>query len=132
MALARGSLGNPWLFAQLLGVRAAEPSRAEILAELDWVLDCAVDHLGADRAGRYLRKFYPWYVDRLGAGKPLQDGLQRRRDDRSGARFAARLLTGVSALPKSAFRTLSILMRPRGTGVHSLDLSSARFPPSRC
>ena len=24
------------------------------------------DHLGVDRAGRYLRKFYPWYADRLG------------------------------------------------------------------
>jgi hypothetical protein len=26
----------------------------------------AEDHLGVDRAGRYLRKFYPWYADRLG------------------------------------------------------------------
>ena len=75
--LARGSLGNPWLFEQLLGVRVDEPSRAEILAEIDWVLDSAVEHLGVERASRYLRKFYPWYVDRLGAGKPLQDGLQR-------------------------------------------------------
>jgi len=41
------------------------------------VLDSAVEHLGVERASRYLRKFYPWYVDRLGAGKPLQDGLQR-------------------------------------------------------
>ena len=38
--LARGSLGNPWLFEQLLGVGArASPSREEILAELDWVID---------------------------------------------------------------------------------------------
>ena len=77
VALARGSLGNPWLFEQLLGVRDVEPTRAEILAEVDWVLDRAVEHLGAERAARYLRKFYPWYVDRLGAGKPLQDRLQR-------------------------------------------------------
>ena len=41
------------------------------------MLDSAVEHLGAERAARYLRKFYPWYVDRLGAGKPLQDRLQR-------------------------------------------------------
>jgi tRNA-dihydrouridine synthase len=47
--LARGSLGNPWLFEELLG----------------------------DRTGRYLRKFYPWYVERLGGDKALQDGLQR-------------------------------------------------------
>ena len=28
-------------------------------------MDRAVEHLGAERAGRYLRKFYPWYVERL-------------------------------------------------------------------
>jgi tRNA-dihydrouridine synthase B len=77
VALARGSLGNPWLFEQLLGVRVGEPTRAEVLTEIDWVLDSAVEHLGAERAARYLRKFYPWYVARLGAGKPLQDRLQR-------------------------------------------------------
>jgi tRNA-dihydrouridine synthase B len=75
--LARGSLGNPWLFEQLLGVRAGEPEREEILAELDWVIDRACEHLGPERAGRYLRKFYPWYVERLGGGKALQSELQR-------------------------------------------------------
>jgi tRNA-dihydrouridine synthase B len=77
VALARGSLGNPWLFSQLLGERESEPTRSEILAELDWVLDRAVEHLGAERAARYLRKFYPWYVERLGADRALQDALQR-------------------------------------------------------
>ncbi len=80
IALARGSLGNPWLFSQLLGTRAEDPTREEILAELDWVMERAVQHLGAERAARYLRKFYPWYVERLGAGKELQDGLQRAPD----------------------------------------------------
>jgi len=74
--LARGSLGNPWLFEQVLGTREDEPDRDEILAELDWVIDRAVEHLGAERAGRYLRKFYPWYVERLGGGKQLQAALQ--------------------------------------------------------
>ena len=77
VALARGSLGNPWLFSQLLDGCAPEPSREQILAELDWVMDSAVDHLGEERAGRYLRKFYPWYVERLDADKALQDALQR-------------------------------------------------------
>jgi len=75
--LARGSLGNPWLFAELLGLRAGEPSTEEVLAELDWVIDRAVEHLGAERAARYLRKFYPWYVERLGGDPALQDALQR-------------------------------------------------------
>jgi tRNA-dihydrouridine synthase len=77
LMLARGSLGNPWLFARLLGSRAAEPTRDEVLDELDWVVDRAVEHLGEQRAARYLRKFYPWYVERLGAGREVQDALQR-------------------------------------------------------
>ena len=64
--LARGALGNPWLFGELLGTRRAGPAPDEILAELEWVIASAEDHLGIDRAGRYLRKFYPWYADRLG------------------------------------------------------------------
>jgi tRNA-dihydrouridine synthase len=75
--LARGALGNPWLFARMLGAREQEPTRDEVLAELFWVMDRAVEHLGPDRAGRYLRKFYPWYVERLGEGKALQEALQR-------------------------------------------------------
>jgi tRNA-dihydrouridine synthase B len=77
VALARGSLGNPWLFSQLVGGRVDAPDRAEILTELDWVMASAVDHLGEERAGRYLRKFYPWYVERLDGDKTLQDALQR-------------------------------------------------------
>ena len=77
VALARGSLGNPWLFSQLLGAREADPTRAEILDELDWVIGRAAEHLGEERAARYLRKFYPWYVERLGADTALQDALQR-------------------------------------------------------
>ncbi len=67
--LARGSLGNPWRFERLLGRRAGDPSRAEVVAELRWVIDAAEEHLGGDRAGRYLRKFYPWYADTLHLSK---------------------------------------------------------------
>ena len=75
--LARGSLGNPWLFEQLLGRRDGEPDAAEIVAEWRWVLERAEEHLGPERAGRYLRKFHPWYVERLGAGKDLHAALQQ-------------------------------------------------------
>jgi nifR3 family TIM-barrel protein len=75
--LARGSLGNPWLFEQLLGQRSEGPSREEILDELDWIIARAREHLGSERAGRYLRKFYPWYVERLGGPRTLQAELQR-------------------------------------------------------
>ena len=63
--LARGALGNPWLFAQLVRGREHDPTPDEVLAELDWTIERAVEHLGYERATRYLRKFYPWYVTRL-------------------------------------------------------------------
>jgi tRNA-dihydrouridine synthase B len=79
--LARGSLGNPWLFSRLLGSFEREPTRQEVLDELRWTIERAVEHLGEPRAARYLRKFYPWYVGRLGldpaAGKRLNESLQR-------------------------------------------------------
>jgi tRNA-dihydrouridine synthase B len=78
--LARGALGNPWLFAQLVHGRELEPTPAEVLGELDWVIDRAVEHLGEGRATRYLRKFYPWYVARLQlesrAARRMLEGLQ--------------------------------------------------------
>jgi tRNA-dihydrouridine synthase B len=75
--LARGSLGNPWLFEQVLGATDREPTRDEIVEEWTWVLDRAEEHLGPDRAARYLRKFHPWYAERLGASHAVQDALQR-------------------------------------------------------
>jgi tRNA-dihydrouridine synthase len=79
--LARGALGNPWLFQQLLGGREGGPTRAEVLAEVDWTVDRAVEHLGEARATRYLRKFYPWYLARLGldgtTARRLQESLQQ-------------------------------------------------------
>jgi nifR3 family TIM-barrel protein len=63
--LARGSLGNPWVFEELLGGRVQPPTDAEVLEELDWVIDRAREHLGEERAARYLRKFYPWYIEHL-------------------------------------------------------------------
>ena len=78
--IARGGLGNPWLFSQLLGRLDREPTPEEVRDELGWTIDRAVEHLGEDRATRYLRKFYPWYVPRLGldhAGtRALQEQLQ--------------------------------------------------------
>jgi tRNA-dihydrouridine synthase B len=73
--LARGSLGNPWRFARLLGRYEGEPSPAEVARELETVIAQAEDHLGTERAGRYLRKFYPWYADTLGLTKREREPL---------------------------------------------------------
>jgi len=68
--LARGALGNPWLFARLLGRYTGEPSVDEVLDELEYVIAGACEHLGRERADHYLRKFYPWYAERLRAQVP--------------------------------------------------------------
>jgi len=73
--LARGSLGDPWRFERLLGLREGEPGREEVRAELEWVIGRAEEHLGVERAGRYLRKFYPWYAERLGLSRRDQQPL---------------------------------------------------------
>ncbi len=98
--IARGSLGNPWVFEELTGRRAEPPSRREMVAELLWVVDRAEEHLGSERAERYLRKFYPWYGERLEAPAALLDELQRRADlDR------ARALIGSLAESEALVRT---------------------------
>ena len=96
--LARGALGNPWLFARLLDAQADEPTPAEVLAELDWVMERAVEHLGERRAGRYLRKFYPWYVERLGGSRALQSALQAT----DGVAAARAVLAGRETLAAAA------------------------------
>jgi tRNA-dihydrouridine synthase B len=91
--LARGSLGNPWRFARLLGRYHGDPPRAEITAELEWVIAQAEDHLGAERAGRYLRKFYPWYADTLGLTRREREPLVTAPTT-AHARAALSALTG--------------------------------------
>jgi nifR3 family TIM-barrel protein len=94
--LARGSLGNPWLFEEVLGRRDGAPEPDEVLGEWLWVMDRAVEHLGTDRAGRYLRKFHPWYVERLGGGKALQATLQAT-ETVAAARAALRVAPALAA-----------------------------------
>lgn len=67
--IARGSLGNPWIFGEILGTREGDPSVEEIANELTWVIDGAEEHFGVERAGRWMRKAYPWYAERLGLQK---------------------------------------------------------------
>ena len=44
------------------------------------MIDRAEEHLGSERATRYLRKFYPWYTARLEAPPAVADELQRSAD----------------------------------------------------
>ena len=94
--IARGGLGNPWLFEELTGRRTEPPSREEVVAELLWVLDRAEEHLGAERAERYLRKFYPWYVAPSRRPGGARRGAAAQRRPAAGA--------GPDRLPRGAGR----------------------------
>jgi nifR3 family TIM-barrel protein len=77
--IARGALGTPWIFEELTGRRHGPPGPDEVLAELLWTMEGAEEHLGAQRAARYMRKFYPWYLHRLGVHGAAADVFQRTR-----------------------------------------------------
>jgi tRNA-dihydrouridine synthase len=93
LMLARGSLGNPWRFSRLLGTYSGEPTAEEVADELHTIIEAAEDHLGPDRAGRYLRKFYPWYADTLGLSKREREALVTAPTT-AHARAAISALTG--------------------------------------
>ena len=96
--LARGSFGNPWRFERLLGLRDSDPTIEEIAEELLWVIERAEEHLGTERAGRYLRKFYPWYADTMGLNKRERNPLVTAptTDD------ARRAIRAIATLPASS------------------------------
>jgi nifR3 family TIM-barrel protein len=74
--LARGALGNPWLFERVLGTRDGLPTLDEVIVEWQWVVDRAGEHFESDqRAARYLRKFHPWYLERF---KEIDPGTYTR------------------------------------------------------
>jgi nifR3 family TIM-barrel protein len=99
--LARGSLGNPWRFERLLGRRAGEPEVDEIARELEWVIERCEEHLGVERAGRYLRKFYPWYARRLGVGGAGEQALVTAPTT-AHARVAITEISSCEQLPAAA------------------------------
>ena len=74
--LARGALGNPWLFEQVLGrrVQPPAPTRSSPSSTGSWTAPSST--WAPSAAGRYLRKFYPWYLERLGASKAVQQAMQ--------------------------------------------------------
>jgi tRNA-dihydrouridine synthase B len=91
--IARGSFGYPWIFEELTGRRTAAPDRDEVVAELLWVIDAAEEHLGSERASHYLRKFYPWYLARIGVAHGEAAQFQRL-EDLDDARARVRELAG--------------------------------------
>ena len=77
--IARGALGNPWIFEELTGRRASGAADARARSSTSccgrWTAPRST--WARERAARYLRKFYPWYLERLGVRGRDADAFQR-------------------------------------------------------
>jgi tRNA-dihydrouridine synthase B len=100
--IARGALGNPWIFQELTGLRVGEPSQQEIVSELLWTIERAERHLGERRAAHYARKFYPWYLERLGIKGPHADALQRTETLEEARALVTSLAQGLTPASQAA------------------------------
>ena len=76
--LARGAVGAPWLFAQVLGT--AEPATAERFEEVRRFAAEVLDELGA-RAVGHLRQFWPKFRRHGALSRPLSLELMQARDE---------------------------------------------------
>ena len=112
--IARGSLGNPWIFEELTGRRDGAADREEMVAELLWVIDRAEEHLGPERAARYLRKFYPWYLERLERTASSPPPCSRATTSTQARRLVARASSPVGRRLHDADRPGSRAWRDAG------------------
>jgi len=76
--IGRASLGNPWIYGDLLaGVEAIIRSPGEMLQELSIFYKEVTAEMGDERASRYMRKFYGWFLKPYRPSASLRDGLRR-------------------------------------------------------
>jgi len=78
VAIARGALGNPWIFDEMREFMEHDrlpprPGVREILSVMKRHLDLVVDHHGESRGLSSFRKFVIWYTRGLPGIKPLRD-----------------------------------------------------------
>ncbi len=77
VAMARGAMGNPWIFSETIdllktGIVPARPSLSEIIKIMRKHLALMVDHYGGERAPYIYRKLFIWYTKGLKNVKHLR------------------------------------------------------------
>ncbi|MBP1750256.1 MAG: tRNA dihydrouridine synthase DusB [Deltaproteobacteria bacterium] len=78
VAIARGALGNPWIFSETIsymkdGAALPKPDSAERIAVMKRHLEMSVAHWGEKRGVGIFHKFFIWYTRGLGGLRPLRD-----------------------------------------------------------
>jgi len=82
VAIARGSLGYPWICRELAGffqdgALCCKPSMEERIATIRNHFDLVVDYYGERRAVACFHKFLIWYTRGIRGTKPLRDSMNR-------------------------------------------------------
>lgn len=78
VAIARGALGNPWIFRDAVnvfthGTTLPEPTLDERIAIMKRHLEMSVAHWGEKRGVGIFHKFFIWYTRGFGGLRPLRD-----------------------------------------------------------
>jgi tRNA-dihydrouridine synthase B len=84
LAVARGSLGNPWIFKEIKeylksGKIISRPKKEDIAKVLREHLDSSVDFYGERNGVVIFRKFYIWYTKGLPRVRWLREQSSRAR-----------------------------------------------------
>jgi tRNA-dihydrouridine synthase B len=84
LAVARGSLGNPWIFKEIKeylksGKIIKLPAKAEIVEIMRSHLDACIDFYGEKNGVVIFRKFYIWYTKGMKKVRPLREKASRAR-----------------------------------------------------
>jgi tRNA-dihydrouridine synthase B len=80
--VARGSLGNPWIFEEIrlylkTGHEPAKPAMGEIIQTMLEHLDLSVDFFGPKYGVVIFRKFFGWYTKGFRKIRPLRETISR-------------------------------------------------------
>ena len=78
VAIARGALGNPWIFREAIGflrdgLIINRPAMDERIATIRRHFDLVLEYNGEERGIGIFRKFFIWYTKGLRGTKPLRD-----------------------------------------------------------
>ncbi len=73
--VGRAAQGNPWAIAGIVDAGFREPRREEVVAELVLFMRETERELDTERATRFLKKFYGWYLGRGRFPRPFKQEL---------------------------------------------------------